>query len=74
MLRVNETKKRSLLKAVSFRLVEVAVDTLILSFFVRPEVAFGLAAGLEGICLLLHYLFERVWNKTDYGREICGKM
>jgi len=70
MLRINETWKRSLYKAVSFRILEVAIDTLILSIFVEPRIAFGLAVGLEGICLLLHYLFERVWNRIQWGRHI----
>ena len=70
MLKVYETKRRSLLKALSFRVVEIAVDSLILSFFVTPVVAIGLAIALEGICLVLHFVFERGWNKIDYGRHI----
>jgi uncharacterized membrane protein len=72
-LRVYETRKRSLLKAVSFRVIEVVVDTLILSFFVTVPIAIGLAVVLEFICFLLHFLFERVWNKIDYGRVIKKK-
>lgn len=70
---VYETRKRSLLKAISFRVIEVAVDTFILSFFVSTPIALGLAVGLETICFLLHYGFERVWNKIDYGRNIVQK-
>lgn len=69
-MRINETRKRSLFKAISFRIIEIALDTLILSFFITPAVAFGVAVSLEVLCLALHYAFERIWNKTDYGREI----
>ena len=67
-LKINETRKRSLLKAISFRILEIAVDTLVLSFFVAPVVAVMLAISLEGLCFILHYFFERLWNLSDYGR------
>lgn len=70
MPRINETRKRSLLKAVSFRVVEIAVSTGILSCFVELETAFGLAVSIELICLFLHYICERIWNKIPYGRNI----
>jgi len=70
MLKVYETKKRSLIKAVSFRVIEIAVDSLILSFFVTPAVAISLAVVIEGLCLSAHFIFERIWNKINYGRHI----
>ena len=69
-MRINETRKRSLLKAVSFRLIEIALDAIILSIFVSPQVAITLAVILEGLCLGLHFGFERIWNKIQYGRHI----
>lgn len=86
---MNETRIRSFLKAFSFRLIEIGVDTgLILVAFTHLEriaerigltnAALILAVLLEGICLGLHYLFERLWNRSQWGREIkevkCGKM
>lgn len=70
IMKVYETRTRSLLKAVSFRVIEVVVDTFILSFFVDTHIALGLAIALEFICLVLHYLFERIWNRTQFGRVI----
>jgi len=67
---INETRLRSLLKAISFRIVEILIDALILSFFVTVHTALILAIGLEFTCFCLHYLFERVWNGVSYGREI----
>ena len=69
-MRVNETRKRSLLKAVSFRVIEVTASSIVLSFFVNTYEAIGLALLLEGICFELQYLGERVWNRIGYGREI----
>jgi len=71
--RVDETRTRSLLKALSFRIIEISVDTFILSFFVTTPVALGLAITLELICLLLHFVFERGWNKINFGRKIVRK-
>lgn len=75
MPRVNETRKRSLLKAISFRVIEIAASTTILYFWagVSLETAISLAVVIEVICLLLHFGFERVWNKIQYGRHIVEK-
>ena len=69
---VYETRTRSLLKAISFRVIEITIDSIILHFFGKLDVglAIGLAVAIEGICLTLHFIFERVWNKINYGRII----
>ncbi len=72
-MRVHETRRRSLLKAVSFRVIEITVDTLILNIFVPATTALVLAITLEGICFALHFIFERVWNRINYGRYIYGQ-
>jgi len=69
-LKINETRKRSLLKAISFRVFEIGLDTLILSFFITPAIAFAVAVAVEVMCLILHYIFERIFNRISYGREI----
>jgi len=72
-LKVYETRKRSLLKAVSFRILEIGLDTLILSIFVSLHLAVTLAVILELLCLGLHFVFERGWNKIEYGRHIIRR-
>ena len=72
-MRINETHARSLIKATSFRIIEIGVDFGILSFFVEPHVAIGLAVSFEVICFLLHYGFERIWNKINFGRYIINE-
>jgi len=69
-MKINETRKRSLLKAISFRVVEITASSIVLSFFVAPYKAIGLAVLLEGLCFGLQYLGERAWNRISYGREI----
>lgn len=75
-LKVNETRKRSLLKGVTHRVVEVAIDTVaFIGLFeilqpITPPKALLLAILIEGICFATHYLNERVWNRIDYGRGI----
>ena len=69
-MKINETRKRSLLKAVSFRVIEITASSIVLSFFVTVYEAIGLAVLLEGLCFGLQYLGERVWNRINYGREI----
>jgi len=69
-MKINETRYRSLVKAVSFRILEIALDSFILSFFVEIYTAISLAITLEILCLILHYGFERIWNRVNWGREI----
>jgi len=69
-MRIHETRKRSLLKGLTQRIIEVAVDTLILSFFATPHTALALAVIIELLCWGSHYANERLWNRFDYGREV----
>ena len=69
-MRIYETKARSFLKAIIFRGIEIAIDSLLLSFFIEMHTAIILAFAVEGICFSVHYLFERIWNKIDYGRGL----
>ena len=65
-----ETRRRSLIKSVSFRIIEVIFTSMLLSLFVDAPIAVGLSVASEGICFTLHYIGERVWNKISYGRYI----
>lgn len=70
--KVNETRKRSLLKAASFRAIEIAVATALIHFWGKLEVqmALKLAIVSEATCFGLYYGFERLWNRIQYGRHI----
>lgn len=74
---VNETKKRSLLKAVTARIMEVIVDTLLFEFFFgllglegMLHISLGIAISIEFLCFLTCYVNERAWNRIQWGRKI----
>lgn len=72
LLKVNETKTRSLVKAISFRIVEITADTLLLTLVFGLAIHHSLMAsiGIEFMCFCLHYVAERLWNQIHWGREI----
>jgi len=75
--KVNETHLRSILKAVTSRIIEIAVDTLLIgtiyAFLGIPnsyELASGIAISIEMLCALTSYINDRLWNKISWGREV----
>ena len=72
MYKVNETRKRSLLKATCWRGLEIGATTALLYFWgkLEPQIALGLAIVCESACFGLHFGFERLWNRTQWGRQI----
>lgn len=77
--RVDETRKRSLAKAISGRIVEITIGTLVFGtiiLIIFPSVENPYLAGLglnlieEGLCFLITFFIERVWNKINWGRKV----
>ena len=66
---VSDKPIRSLLKAISWRVVGT-VDTLIVSLFITGEVSTASAiAGVDFVTKMILYFFhERVWNTIKWGR------
>lgn len=64
-----ETHKRSLIKAMSWRLTGT-VDTIVISWIVTGRI--GTAASIGAFELLtktlLYYTHERAWHKIKWGR------
>jgi len=80
---VNETKARSLLKAISGRVIEIAVGTLVFGTIISiffPSIPSPFIAGLgfnlleETVCFIVTYGTERVWNKVSWGRKVLDKI
>ena len=74
---VNETKGRSAVKAVSGRLIEISIGTLvfgtilsILGFHAPYETGLLLNITEESLCFSITYVTERIWNKISWGRII----
>ena len=63
-----ETHKRSIAKAVSWRIIAVIITILTVYFFTK-EIALSLGAGLvdSSIKIFAYYGHERMWNKIGFG-------
>jgi len=69
--KVDETHKRSILKAVTARILEVTIDATIFYIIGLPIFeSLGLAVLVELTCFLICYGLERIWNRIDYGRKV----
>lgn len=69
LLRAPESHPRSLVKAISWRLVG-SLDTFMLSLFVTHNLVFaGSIASAETVTkILLYYFHERAWAAVPWGR------
>lgn len=74
---INETKKRSILKTVSGRAIEITVGTLVQGFllgllgFPSPYgLGFIMTLIEETTCFCICIVNERIWNKINWGREV----
>jgi len=70
--KVNETKQRSLIKGLTFRIVEIVITTGAAWYFLKIplEQGVGVATIGELTCFILFYTSERIWNRINWGREI----
>jgi len=64
------TKKRSLVKTITWRVI-ATTDTFILAWlFTSDEVIAASIAGLEVVTkLILYYVHERGWSSLEWGQE-----
>ena len=64
-----ETHKRSIAKAVSWRIVATLTTMLLVFVFTGNLVASG-GVGLTELLskTVIYYFHERAWNTTDFGR------
>ena len=65
---MQDSKKRSILKTLTSKLVEIAISAGALQIiFGQPFVSLGLPTLLEGLQTIGYYFHERVWNKVCWG-------
>lgn len=59
---------RHILKTISWRVVGT-IDTMLLAWFISGDPLVGLKVGLVEVVtkMLLYYLHEKVWYKSNYG-------
>jgi uncharacterized membrane protein len=65
---MTDGRKRSLLKALSWRFVAVVI-TMVVSFIVTGEILVAASIGLLDslIKIFAYYYHERAWNGTNFG-------
>jgi len=68
MATVVEKHKRSLIKSVTFRVIVVISDLIIITAVThRYDVAIGIAVATNLGSTVLYYLHERVWARIKWG-------
>lgn len=69
-----DTKKRSWIKSITWRLVGIVVLGLI-SYFATGDLKemTQITLWFNSIRLVLYYYHERIWNKIDYGKIPSSK-
>jgi uncharacterized membrane protein len=61
--------KRSLVKAITFRVLIILSDTLVMFLITRRiDLTAGLVIGTNLASSVLYYLHERVWSRIRWGR------
>lgn len=67
---MNDGKRRSILKAVSWRITGT-LDTFVLSFLITGKLSHASAISLTEVItkIMLYYVHERIWNKITWGRR-----
>jgi len=77
MTKIHETHKRSFLKGVTAKILEIIIDFVLLSGIqllcgrpIHVGISFGGSLLIEAACFCVSYLNERGWNRTDWGRII----
>jgi len=65
-----ESRKRSLVKTISWRIVALVITMLVSFIWLREwTTSIALALAANGIKALLYYLHERVWDRIGFGRK-----
>ena len=65
-----ETRKRSLVKSIIWRIICIAVS-IITAYFLTFKIDLSVAIGTtyNAITMILYYFHERFWNKLEWGKQ-----
>lgn len=67
----HEKHTRSIAKAVSYRVVSIIADTILVYAITKKiDLTAGIVILSNTISMFLYYFHERIWNKIHYGRHI----
>jgi uncharacterized membrane protein len=62
-----ETKKRTLIKSILWRLFATTNSFLVLCLSLNNALKSAILMNITG--LIIYYLYERIWNKVKWGRK-----
>ena len=67
---MNETRKRSIVKSVLWRVICIVVS-IVTSFFLTGNLDIAVAIGTvyNAITMVLYYFHERLWDKIGWGTK-----
>ena len=67
---MKEFKKRSIVKAISWRLVGT-MDTFLLSLIITKKVSYAATISIAEVVtkICIYYVHERIWNKIIWGKD-----
>ncbi len=67
---MNERKKRSILKSVSYRIICIISQTIVTYAFTQDIIQVGaIVLVFQSVQTVLYYLHERAWNNVRWGAE-----
>ena len=68
---MEDSSRRSLFKATTYRVLSVAL-TFIISFTITGKLSWATAiAGTEALTkMFLYYVHERCWNRVKWGKKV----
>jgi uncharacterized membrane protein len=71
---IKESKKRHLLKTVTWRIIGT-IDTILLSWFISGNPLTGLKIGFAEVItkMILYYFHERTWYRINFGLDQRNK-
>jgi uncharacterized membrane protein len=67
---MKETRKRSILKSITWRAICILVSVLV-SFFLtgKWDIAVAIGTVYNVITMIVYYFHERAWNRVKWGCE-----
>ncbi len=67
-MQLKETRARSIVKSISYRLVSIMIDICVAYFFTRKlSLSLGIVLVVNAYSTFLYYGHERIWNKVRWG-------
>jgi uncharacterized membrane protein len=70
---IKETKKRTIFKTITWRMVAIVNSWMVLVFVQDPHTNLAKALIMNITGFIVFYFFERIWTKIKYGRIIINE-